>query len=358
MSPRVRRVVVLLPLLFIVLATAGAIIKALDERNGPSAKSLPGAPLKQLATKWGITAFGTAVDDTALTREPGYRTDLAREFSSLTPENGMKWGAVEPTRGKFEWGAADRAVDFAQKHHMAVRGHTLVWHNQIPAWLTDGKFGRAELRRILRDHITLEMKRYRGRVAVWDVANEVVGDDGRLRHSLWLDTLGPSYIEDAYRWARAADPEAKLYLNEIGADTLGVKSDRLYELARSLKVKGLLDGVGFQAHLNLNGVPPDMRDNLRRFTALGLKVAITEADVSLQQPAGDAQLKVQADVYSELVRTCIAVDGCTSFTVWGFTDRHSWIPDSSPGYGSATLLDDELRPKPAYRAVVATLRGG
>lgn len=348
----------LLPLAFIVAATVGAVIKAVHERHGPSAKSLPGAPLKVLARDRGIRAFGTAVDDTALRRESGYRTDLAREFSSLTPENAMKWAAVEPERGDLQWGAADRAVDFAVKHHMSVRGHTLVWHNQLPAWLGNGKWTRAALSRVLHDHISAEMRRYRGRVRVWDVDNEVVGDDGKLRDSLWLKVLGPGYIEDSYRWARAADPGARLYLNEIGADAVGPKSDRLYELARQLKRKGLLDGVGFQAHLNLNGVPPTMRENLRRFAALGLRVAITEADVALLQPAGKAQLNVQADVYGELVRTCLVVDGCDSFTLWGFTDRHSWIPDSSPGYGSATLLDGELRAKPAYDAVADALRRG
>jgi len=339
-----------------VAATIGAVIKAIHERHGPSAKALPGAPLKVLARADGITAFGTAVDDTALQREPGYRTDLAREFSSLTPENAMKWAAIEPTRGKRDYGAADRAVAFAVKHHMAVRGHTLVWHNQLPAWLGNGKWTRAQLAPVLRNHIFDEMRRYRGRVKTWDVDNEVVGDDGRLRQDLWLKVLGPSYIEQSYRWARAADPGAKLFLNEIGAEAVGPKSDRLYELAKDLKAKGLLDGVGFQAHLNLNGVPPSMRKNMRRFAHLGLDIAITEADVALQEPAGDAQLKVQASVYKQLIDTCLAVERCTSFTVWGFTDRHSWIPAASPGYGSATLLDDDLRAKPAYDAVADALR--
>jgi endo-1,4-beta-xylanase len=355
-SPRVRRIVVLLPLAFVLLATIGAVIKAVHDRHGPSAKSLPGAPLKTLARARGITAFGTAVDDSALQKEPGYRTDLAREFSALTPENAMKWGAVEKKRGKLDWGGADRAVAFAEKHHMLVRGHTLVWHNQIPDWLLNGKFARAQLWSILHRHIASEMGRYKGRIAQWDVDNEVVGDDGRLRPSLWLDTLGPSYIAQAYRWARQADPHAKLYLNEIGAESAGPKSDKLYELARQLKSEGLLDGVGFQSHMNLNGVPPTMRKNLQRFADLGLDIAMTEVDVALQQPAGDAQLRVQADVYRNLANICLSISRCHTFIVWGFTDRHSWIPVSSPGYGSATLLDSQLRAKPAYDAVASALR--
>lgn len=356
MSPRVRRLVVLLPLAFVVLATAGALIKAYHERHGPSAKPLPGAPLKELARAGGITAFGTALDDNALQKEPGYRDDVVREFSALTPENAMKWGALEPERGKLDWGGADRAVAFAEKHHMLVRGHTLVWHNQLPDWLLTGKFSAPQLSSILQRHIATEMGRYRGRIAQWDVDNEVVGDDGKLRPSIWLKRLGPSYIVDSYRWARQADPHAKLYLNEIGAESAGPKSDKLYDLAKQLKADGLLDGVGFQSHLNLNGVPPTMQKNLQRFADLGLDIAITEADVALQQPAGDAQLKVQADVYRHLTNICLAISRCHTFIVWGFTDRHSWIPLSSPGYGSATLLDSQLRAKPAYDAVAAALR--
>lgn len=335
------------------LAVAAAIIKAVEER-GPSAKPLPGGPLRELASRDGI-AIGTAVDATALRNEPGYRDVLGREFSSVTPENAMKWDAVEPSRGDFHWQDADALVGFARSHDQKIRGHTLVWHEQTPDWVR--ALPPSELRKELKAHIFTEVGRYKGQVGAWDVVNEVLADSGTLRNDFWLRKLGPGYIVDAFRWAHEADPDATLYINEIGADDENVKSDGLYKLVRALKAQGVpVDGVGFQAHLSLDGVPPGMQDNLRRFAALGLKVAITEADVRVRQPANDMRLDVQGGVYGDLVRLCRNVQGCASLTFWGFTDRHSWIPTSSPGYGSATLLDDQLEPKPAYRAVVQALR--
>ncbi|MCW3013180.1 MAG: 1,4-beta-xylanase [Solirubrobacterales bacterium] len=355
MSRKVRRLVVAAPILFVVLATLGAIASYYDNRGGPSAKALPSAPLRELGKAHDITV-GTAVDDAALRNEPGYREDLAREFGGLTPENAMKWDALEPQRGSLHWAAADRAVDFAGKHDMTVRGHTLVWHAQLPAWIADGKLGAADLRQVMRDHIATVMGRYKGRVRTWDVVNEVVADDGGLRKSVWSDTLGPVFVAEAFAAARRSDPKARLAINEIGAESLGPKSDTLYRIAKELKARGLLDEVGFQSHFTLDGVPATMRKNLERFAALGLDVAITEADVRVRDPGTPEQLAVQGEVYADLVNTCRAVARCHALTVWGFTDRHSWIPESSPGYGSATLLDRELNPKPAYRDFAAALR--
>jgi endo-1,4-beta-xylanase len=355
-STRVRRAVVAAPILFIVVAIIGALAAHDKAKQGPAAKPLPGAPLRELGHARGIT-IGTAVDDAALQNEPGYRQTLAREFASLTPENAMKWDALEGTRGKLQWAGADRAVVFARGHGMAVRGHTLVWFTQLPPWLAGGKLGPAELRGVMAGHIRAVMRRYRGRVRTWDVVNEAIGDKGGLRKSVWSHTLGPGFIAEAFAAARQADPGARLALNEIGAESVGPKSDELFRVAKALKARGLLDEVGFQAHFSLQGVPPTMLQNLRRFAALGLDIAITESDVALRDGTSSAPLQVQGEIYADLVRTCRAVARCKAITVWGFTDRHSWIPDDQPGFGRATLLDDELKAKPAYRDFSAALRG-
>jgi endo-1,4-beta-xylanase len=339
-----------------VAVAAIVVAVAVRHRQGPEAQPLPGGPLRTLASARDI-AIGTAVDATALRREPGYRADLAGQFSSVTPENAMKWAALEPSRGKYDWGDADRLVDFARGHDQQVRGHTLVWWNQLPGWLTGAHLGARDLRQALREHIRTVMGRYRGRVGTWDVVNEPLADDGSLRRSLWQRTLGDAWIADAFHTARTADPHAKLYLNEIGAEAVNAKSDALYRLVRGLRARGVpVDGVGFQTHVNLQGVPRTFRENLRRFAALGVDVSITEADVALEEPAGEDALRAQARVYRGIVEDCLAVRACRSLTFWGFTDRHSWIPMASPGFGSATLLDRELRPKPAYRAVAEALR--
>lgn len=345
--------------LVLALVTASAYVAHRDELKGPDAQHLPGPPLKDSGKADGIL-IGTALDDVALQNEHGYREVVAREFAAITPENAMKWDAVEPERGKLKWAGADRAVAFAEKHGIAVRGHTLVWHAQLPGWIADGKLGQQELLKVMKDHVTTEMERYKGRIRTWDVVNEVVGDNGKLRPSVWSKALGPGFILEAFAAARKADPKARLAINEIGGESIGPKSDTLLKIVKELKARGLVDEVGFQSHFNIDGnpagVPPTFRANLERFAALGVDVAITEFDVSLKEPASDEQLQQQAAVYRRLVETCRAVPRCRSITVWGFTDRHSWIPESSPGYGSATLLDDDLGPKPAYRAFSRALR--
>jgi endo-1,4-beta-xylanase len=296
--------------------------------------------------------IGTAVDARAL-RRAGYRVEVAREFSSVTPENVMKWEVTEPERGRFEFDKADRLVDFARDHGMRVRGHTLVWHIQNPAWLVDGRFSRARLIEILREHIHRVVGRYRGRVASWDVVNEAVRDDGTLRPSQWLKRIGPEYIGLAFHFAHEADPGATLFYNEIGAESEGsAKSQAVYDMLAKLRERGVpVGGIGFEGHFSLEGPPPTFRRNMERFARLGLQVAVTEADVRVRLPVSPAERQVQADSFADALSDCVAVRACRSFTVWGFTDRYSWVPENQPGYGAATLLDDQLEPKPAYRAL-------
>ena len=151
-------------------------------------------PLRDLATAKG-KALGTAVTGSKLTGTYG---DIAgREFNWLTPGNAMKWGSVEPTRGTFNWTEADQIVDFAEAHNQDVRGHTLVWHSQNPSWLANGTWTPAQLSTLMNDHIALEVGRYKGRLAAWDVVNEPFNEDGTYRLTLWYNGLGADYIAQA-----------------------------------------------------------------------------------------------------------------------------------------------------------------
>jgi endo-1,4-beta-xylanase len=285
-----------------------------------------------------------------------YRQIIAAQFSAVTPENEMKWYAVEPARGEFSFAAADAIVEDAREADQKVRGHALVWHAQLPGWV--GRLGPAQLRDAMDEHIRRVMGHYDDDVHVWDVVNEVIGDNGGLRASVFMRRLGPGFIADAFRTARAVDADAKLYINEIGAEGIGPKSNQLYEVVRELRRQGVpIDGVGFQTHANLKGLPDTFVANMQRFRRLGLEVAITEADVGLPLPLDEAKLRAQARIYAQIVRSCRAVD-CRSLTFWGFTDGRSWISETQAGMGAATLLDEQLRPKPAFAAVQAALRGG
>jgi endo-1,4-beta-xylanase len=323
-------------------------------RGGGDATPLPGTPLRDLAKKRGME-LGTAVRGDVLKRNRAYRQTVEAQFSTVTPENEMKWYAVEPKRGEFSFGAADDIVTRAREAKQKVRGHTLVWHAQLPDWVR--ALSADDLRQATREHIRSVMAHYKDDVGVWDVVNEPITDEGGLRESVFERRLGPGFIADAFRTARTADADAKLYLNEIGAEGINSKSNRLYEVVRGLKADGVpIDGVGFQTHANLDGLPADMVANMQRFKALGLDIALTEVDVGLKLPADGPKLEAQAAIYTQIVNNCIAVD-CRSLTFWGFTDGRSWIPETQAGMGAATLLDEKLAPKPAFLAVQKALGG-
>ncbi|MFI6660926.1 endo-1,4-beta-xylanase [Streptomyces sp. NPDC050523] len=312
-------------------------------------------PLRDLADAKG-KVIGTAVTGSKLTGTYG---DIAgAQFNSLTPGNAMKWGTVEPSQGSFNWSEADQIVAFAQAHHQQVRGHTLVWHSQNPSWLTNGTWTSAQLSTLLQNHISTEVGRYKGEIAAWDVVNEPFNEDGTYRSTLWYDGLGADYIANALTWAHAADPGARLYINDYNVEGVGAKSNALYNLVKNLKGRGVpIDGVGLQTHLILGQVPSSLQQNIQRFADLGVDVAITELDVRMALAADTAKLAQQAADYKTVVNACAAVARCAGVTVWGFTDSDSWVPSTFPGYGAATPYDENYAPKPAYSAIAEALGG-
>jgi len=297
---------------------------------------------------------------------------LAAEFNSLTPENDMKWAEVHPEPGVYDFSGADAVVAFAQANGQEVRGHTLLWHSQNPQWVIDGSatWTCQEARDVLEDHITTVVGRYAGEIYQWDVVNEIFQDDWdtggvRLRTEanpfLKACAADPvALIGDAFRWAHAADPEAVLFLNDYNAEGINNKTNAYYALAQELLADGVpLGGFGAQGHLSLMyGFDESIQANFERFAALGLQVAITEADVRM--PLGDdgeptaEQIALQAERYDKMLQACINVPACTSFTVWGFDDGRSWVPGVfDEGY--ATIMTEEFEKKPAYYALLESL---
>ncbi|MEE1927422.1 endo-1,4-beta-xylanase [Streptomyces sp. TRM 70351] len=327
------------------LATGAAPAQAADQ------------PLRDLADAKGIH-IGNALAGSKLTNNARYREIAATEFNSVTAENAMKWGVLEPNRGSYNWGEADQLVDFAEANGQQVRGHTLIWHSQNPGWLDNGDFSAAEMRQLMRNHIETTVGRYEGRIAVWDVVNEMFNDDGSFRRTIWYDALGPDYIAEALTLAHEADPTAKLYLNDYSVEAVNAKSTAMYNLARDLKARGVpLHGIGLQSHLILGQVPSTMQANIQRFADLGLDVDITELDVRIQMPASADELRRQADDYRAVFDACLAVSRCQGVTVWGVGDNDSWVPDVFEGYGAPLMYDGNYQAKPAYDAVAEALGG-
>lgn len=328
-----------------------------DPGQSSGAVAVPDDSLRALASRVGLR-IGTAVNTDVLATNATYRQITADQFSSVTPENVMKWQVVEPTQGTYDWSAADKLVKFAEAHGQLVRGHTLVWHSQLPTWLTAGTYTSTELRDLLRKHITDEVTHFKGNIWQWDVVNEAFNDDGTMRKTIWLDAMGPSYIADAFRWAHQADPKALLFYNDYNIEGLGPKSDAVYALAKQLRAQGVpIDGIGAQGHLDTKyGFPDRMQQNLQRFADLGLKVALTEVDVRTTVPDTTTPEKLAQNAdYSQMLEACLLVRACISYTVWGFGDAFSWVPGVFAGEGAADIYDENLQPKASYFALQQTL---
>jgi endo-1,4-beta-xylanase len=322
--------------------------------------------LREQADKAGMLV-GAAVAPSFFS-EASYAATLAREFNMLEPENVMKWAAIRPTQNTFNFKPGDQVVSFAEVHGMKVRGHCLLWAKYNHAWLADGHFAPDQLSRILRAHITTVMKHYAGQVFAWDVVNEAFDARGGFEHSIWYDGPGiglagekTAYIEQAFRWAREADPKALLFYNDYDAEGVNSKSDAIYAMVKDFKSRGVpIDGVGIQAHVfNLNILAiSSLGANIARLTALGVQVHITEMDVGLPLDArgnllDQADLMRQAEIYRYVATACLQQSGCTAFQTWGFTDKHTWISGYTKGAkGMPLLFDQNYTPKPAYKALL------
>ncbi|MFI6797242.1 endo-1,4-beta-xylanase [Streptosporangium canum] len=303
---------------------------------------------------------GAALATSPLAGETAYRTIAGTEFNQITAENAMKWDATEPSQNQFSWSAADAIVNFATQNGQQVHGHTLVWHSQTPSWVQN--LGADALRSAMRNHIAQVAGRYAANPAVvsWDVVNEVFDDSGNMRDSFWYQKLGDGYIADAFRAARAADPDARLCINDYNVEGVNAKSTAMYNLVKSLRAQNVpVDCVGLQSHLAIQyGFPGQVQQNMQRFADLGVEVRVTELDIRLQTPRDASKDAQQAAYYTNMVNACLAVSRCSGITIWGFTDKYSWVPDTFPGQGAALIYDEGYNRKPAYTAVHDALAGG
>jgi endo-1,4-beta-xylanase len=313
--------------------------------------------------------IGAAVESHEVANDPNYPPVLADEVASLTAENAMKWGPLNPQAGTYNFTDADAVVAFAEAGAQRLRGHTLVWGAmQLPSYVQNAASAN-ELRGYITDHVTTAMGRWAGRIAQWDVVNEPLPSivdpptpDG-LDDNVFRRLLGPGYVAEALQLARAADPTAKLYVNENGIEVPGPRQDRFFTLVQELLAAGApLDGVGFQAHLGLIPITqyPDaatIEASLRRFADLGLEVELTELDVTLIFRAGDlpTRLAFQGDYYRDVVEACTRIPACTGITLWGLADRYSWLRTFFGFTDWPLPFDDDWRRKPAYFGMRAAL---
>ncbi|MBO0800255.1 MAG: endo-1,4-beta-xylanase, partial [Blastocatellia bacterium] len=304
---------------------------------------------------------------------------LTKHFNSITSENDMKWSSLQPTEGNFTYTNADAQVSFAKANNMKIRGHTLVWHQQTPAWVFNDANGnpmtptpenKALLLQRMENHIRAVLTHFKGSVYAWDVVNEAIDPsqpDG-FRRSQWFNIIGPEFIDRAFQIAHEADPDALLFINDYDT-TNETKRQFLYNLVSGLKSRGIpIDGIGHQMHNNVD-YPSGQAiiDTINLFDGLGLKNHVTELDVSIYSGSNppnytDYDLIPQDLFIKQGYRYRIFFDAfrqlkgkIDSVTFWGMADDHTWLTSASQVNGPL-LFDTSLKKKYAYWGVIDPLQ--
>jgi endo-1,4-beta-xylanase len=338
-------------------AVADTIVDALHD-GGAAERAVETAPpttLRGAAAQSG-RLIGAALA-TAHLSEAAFAATAAAQLNYATPENEMKWDTTEPTRNSFNFSPADAIVAFAAANHISVKGHTLVWHSQLPAWVS-AITTASDLHSAMINHITQVVSHYRGKVVAWDVVNEAWNDNGKsLRSSIFYQLLGAGFIDDAFAAAHAADPNARLYYNDYGAEGAGAKSDAVYGMVQGMITRGVpINGVGLQMHTGPADSSPSAEDvavNMHRLGALGLDVVISEMDVQICT----SDLDTQRARFHDIAADCMAEPACKALTVWGVPDKYSWRNGTTCATPRPLLFDDSYAPKPAHAGVLDAFLG-
>ena len=333
------------------------------------------AALKDLMPKGMV--IGVAVNQRQFEgTDPAVVEIITRQFNQISPENVLKFQPTQPAADRYTFDAADHYVQFGLDHHMQVVGHNLVWHSQTGAWVFQGADGKPADRDTLlarmRDHIRTVVGRYKGKIHGWDVVNEAIDEDGSMRKSPWQVGIGDDYVAKAFEFAHDADPDAELYYNDFNLEK-PAKRAGVMRLVQDLQARKLrIDGIGNQAHWRLDTPGIEEIDKaLVELHATGLKVMYTELDINLlpnTPPGADPGAAnpyangLPEEIQQQLSRRYADVfgvflkhrDAVTRVTFWGLSDADSWLNRGRMNY--PLLWDRQRQPKPAFNAVVETLR--
>ncbi|KAH7396101.1 glycoside hydrolase superfamily [Pyrenochaeta sp. MPI-SDFR-AT-0127] len=325
---------------FITLLSASALVSAapitepeLDERQ--AAQSIHDAIVAK-----GRKYFGTCTDPNRL--NAGSNAAIIKaNFGQITPENSMKWDQTETSRGNFNFNTADQTVKFATDNKKLIRGHTTVWHSQLPGWVSQIR-DKATLTTVIQNHVTTLMTRWKGQIYAWDVLNEIFEENGNFRSSVFYNVLGQDFVRISFEAARKADPDAKLYINDYNLDTASYAKTQA--MARNVKTwisQGIpIDGVGSQGHLT-SGQGANAPGAMAALCAAAPECALTEVDIQ----------NAQASDWTNVVKACLNQPNCVGITVWGVRDSDSWRPSGNP-----LLFDSSYKAKSAYNTVLAALQ--
>lgn len=324
-------------------------------------KTPPSTTLRQLAP----FPMGAAVNINLLKTRPAYLNVVKTEYNSVTAENAMKFGALHPGEGTYNWTDADYLVEFAQQNNARVHGHTLIWHKSLPGWLTSYQGSTAAWESLMKTHIQTVVTHFKGKVAAWDVVNEAFEDGGQLRNSIWRQKLGDDYIARAFAYAHQADPAALLFYNDYGHEYSTTKRTAILNLVNSLKARGIpIHGIGLQMHTSSNISNSNLAAAITTAAQTGLQVHLAELDIAMNRDAvatatfTPALAAAQKDKYKAVVQAFRALPAAQRYgiTTWNVGDTDTWVR----GYCSCNdwplPFDDNYQRKPAYDGIVEALQ--
>ena len=301
--------------------------------------------------------FGAAVNVSLLKNRSAYLAVVAKEYNSLTPETAMKIATIHPSQNGYNWVDADWLVDFAARNNKRVHGHTLIWHQSLPAWVTGFQGDSTAWENLVKTHIQTIVSHFKGKVTSWDVVNEAFEDDGTLRKSIWWQKLGPDYIARCFQYAHEADPGTLLFYNDYGHEYSVAKRTAIINMVNDLKNRGIpIHGIGLQMHTRYNMTQANLAAAINSAAQTGLKVHIAELDIAVNPnndpnlvftPALSAQ---QAQQYTFIVHTYNAIPRAQQFgiTTWNVSDADSWIPPTYKRPDWPLPFDSNYKRKPAY----------
>ena len=302
--------------------------------------------------------------------EPEFEEIHKTQFNVVVAENEMKFDATEPAENEFNYTKGDKMVEYAQANGLRVRGHALAWHSQVAGWVSQ-KYGgnKTELLRVLKNHIDSVVGHWKGKVAEWDVVNEAVNDDynadWRSTNSVWYEGIGPEFLDSAFVWAHAADPDAELCYNDYSLEwglREGSKASFVVEQVKRWKENGIpITCVGTQTHIEIahETTPQNVRALAKALAELNVTLNITELDIGFPQGNADkltaADYEKQGHIYRQFMDVFLEEPNMGEFVIWGLTDAHSWL-DGQQGKTQGLLYDKQYKPKPAYDSIMVSLK--
>ena len=304
---------------------------------------------------------GASLNANLMRNNSKYNGVVTREYNSITAENVMKFGALQPSQNNFNWTDADYLVSYAQQNNKRIHGHTLNWYNSLPSWVTNFSGDSAAWENLLKTHIQTVVAHFKGKVASWDVVNEAFLDDGTVRNSIWVQKLGADYVARCFQYAHEADPDALLFYNDYGHEYSAPKRAAILNMIASFKTRSIpIHGIGMQFHVTHTQTDANIRDAVSDAASTGLKVHISELDVRVNNNKvqglvfTNALSTLQAARYKFIVQTYNTIPASLKFgiTTWNVGDADSWIPAWLGAPDWPLPFDANYLRKPAYYGII------